>query len=102
MKNFIKFLLICGLAIGLGVYVFTQTPRGQDYARKNFSRDVWLIKSELLEALDGTGVIVTWDTVEMSGGDIVWSDTGSIVVDQSVLGQRLDYYKKAKDKLWQE
>jgi hypothetical protein len=35
-------------------------------------------------------------------GDIVWSDTGSIVVDQSVLDQRLDYYKKAKDKLWQE
>lgn len=101
MKNFIKFLLICGLAIGLGRYVFTQTPRGQDYARKNFSRDVSLIKSELLEALDGTGVIVTWDAVEMSG-DIVWSDTGSIVVDQSVLDQRLDYYKKAKDKLWQE
>ena len=63
MKNFIKFLLICGLALGLGRYVFTQTPRGQDYARNNFSYDFSSIKSEikseLLEALDGTGVIVT-------------------------------------------
>ena len=81
--------------------MFTQTPRGQEYARNNFSHDVSLIKSELLQALDGTGVIVTWDTLEMSGA-IILSDTGSVVVDQSVLDQRLDHYRKSKDTLWNQ
>ena len=54
-----------------------------------------------MDVLGGTGVIVTWDTVEMSG-NIILSDTGAVVVDQSVLDQRLDHYRKSKDTLWKE
>ena len=81
--------------------MFTQTPRGQDYARDNFTRDTDLIKSKLLDVLGGTGVVVTWDTLEMSGA-IILSDTGAVVVDQSVLDQRLDHYRKSKDTLWNQ
>jgi hypothetical protein len=59
MKNFIKFLIICGLAVGLGRYVFTQTPRGQDYAHDHLSPDANLIKSQILDALNATGVVMT-------------------------------------------
>jgi hypothetical protein len=60
-----------------------------------------LIKSQILDALNATGVVMTW-TDSFSGWEIQYSDTGAIVVDQSVLDQRLDYYRKAKEKLWKE
>ncbi len=102
MKNFIKFLLICGLAIGLGRYVFTQIPRWQQYARNHLSPDADLIRSKLLNALNATGVVTTGTLPSLSGWDIQYSDTWAIVVDQSVLDQRLEYYRQAKDQLWKE
>jgi hypothetical protein len=101
MKNFIKFLIIVWLSLLLWWVVFTQTQRWQNYVRHNLSKDADLIKSQILEALNATGVVMTWAD-NLSGWDIILSETWTIVVDQSVLDQRLDYYRKAKDKLWRE
>ena len=99
MKNFIKFLIIVWLSILLWWAVFTQTQRWQDYLRNHLSKDADLIKAQILDALNATGVVMTW-TDMLSGWEIILSETWAIVVDQSVLDQRLDYYRKAKDKLW--
>ncbi len=99
MKKFIKFIIIVWLSILLWWTVLTQTERGKNYTRNHLSKDADLIKAQILDALNATGVVMTWaDT--LSGGEIILSDTWAIVVDQSVLDQRLDYYRKAKDKLW--
>lgn len=97
LKNLLKFLIVCWLAIGLWRYVFTQTPRGQEYWTKNMS----YLKASILESLDGTGVVHTGDAISFSGWEIIWSDTGAIVVTQQVLDQRLNYYRQHKSELRQ-
>ena len=101
MKNFIKFLIIVWLSLLLWWTILTQTERGKDYARTHLSHDADLIKAQILDALNATGVVLTW-TDSLSGLYIQYSDTWAVVVDQSILEQRLDYYKKSKDTLWKE
>ncbi len=102
MKNFIKFLIIVWLSLLLWWTVFTQTPRWQEYARDHLAPDANLIRSKLLNALNATGVVMTGTLPSLSGWEIQYSESGAIVVDQSVLDQRLEYYRQAKDQLWKE
>lgn len=101
MKKLIKFLIVLLLSIIFWWLFFTQTERGTKYAHENFSYDASLIKWKILSALNATGVVMTWTEI-ISWSEIQYSDTGAIVVDQSILDQRLNYYKTAKDSLWKK
>ena len=96
MKNLLKLLIVCWLALGLGRYVFTQTPRWQRYWDKNTTA----LKSSILEVLNATGVVYTWDMMNLSGWEIRRSDSGTVIVDAQTLEQRLQYYRDNKANIW--
>lgn len=99
MKPTLKIIIIVLLAGFVGRYIFNQTPRWIDYKKKQLASDSEFMKSIILDALDATGVVSTGSDI-ISGWSIQYSDSGDIIVDQSTLNQRLDYYKKSKAKLW--
>lgn len=96
LKKTAKLLIVCWLAIGLWRYVFTKTPRGQRY----WSENMTTLRSSILEVLDATGVVYTWDMMNLSGWEIRRSDSGTVIVDAQTLEQRLQYYRDNKANIW--
>lgn len=99
MKKFIKFLIIVWLSLLLWWTIFTQTQRGQTYRQEHLAPDANFLKSELLDALDATGVVASPIDL-LSGDSLEYSSSGTVIVNKDTLAQRLDYYKKAKPTLW--
>ncbi len=102
MKTFIKFILICWCTVGVAWIIATRTSWWQDYVNNILPQDLTTIKWGILTALDATGTVALTGTTVDTGEEMVISDTGAIIVDGRTLNQRLEYYKKNKEKLWKE
>lgn len=96
MKNLLKLLIVCWLALGLGRYVFSQTPRWQRYWAENMTT----LRSSILEVLDATDIVHTGNVTHLSGWEIRRSDSGTVIVDAQTLEQRLQYYRDNKANIW--